>query len=79
MSASASITQLAPIVTAVPPSTTTVHGDLQRARTPTSAKVGTWAQPLTVANGMGVDSSVYLEHWESAFVAYVEAEFQHAF
>ena len=73
MSVSASTTRLAPTVTAVPPSTTTGHGDLQRARTLTSAKVGAWDKPLSVANGMGVDSSVsYLEPWESALVAYVE-------
>lgn len=58
MSVSASTTRLVPTVTAVPPSTTTGHGDLQRDRTPTSAKVGTWDQSLTVAKGMGVDSSV---------------------
>lgn len=75
MSVSANTTQLAPTVTAVPPSTTTGHGDPQRAKTPTSVKVGAWDQPVT--DGMGVDSSVsYLEHWESPFVAYVETEFQ---
>lgn len=58
MSVSASTTQLAPTVTAVLPSTTIGHGGLQRAKTPMSAKVGAWDQPLTVANGMGVDSSV---------------------
>lgn len=71
MSASASTTRLAPTVSAVPPSTTTGHGDLQRARMPMSAKVGAWDQLLTIATGMGADSSVsYLEHWDSAFVAY---------
>lgn len=74
MSVSASTIQLAPTVTAVPPSTITGHGDLQRARTLMSAKVGAWDQPLSIANGMGVDGSSvsYLEHWEYAFIAYVE-------
>lgn len=62
MSVSANTTQLAPTVTAVPPSTTTGHGDLQRARTPTSAKVGAWDQPLTE---MGWEQTLLFLTWNT--------------